>query len=38
MRWDIMAYAFANGISLDQAIKELAEEAIAFFEALLDAQ
>lgn len=34
MRWEIMAYAFDKGISFDEAVVELAAEAIAFFEAV----
>lgn len=32
MRWEILAYAFANGISVDDAIVALAAEAVDFFE------
>lgn len=32
MRWEILAYAFGKGISLDDAIIELAAEAVEFFE------
>lgn len=35
MRWEIMAYAFDKGISIDEAISALAAEAIAFLEATL---
>jgi hypothetical protein len=32
MKLEVMVYAFARGISIDEAISELAAEAIAFFE------
>lgn len=36
MRWEVMAYSFARGINIDQAIEELAAEAIEIFEAVLE--
>lgn len=35
MKWEILLYAMDRGITTDEAIKELAEEAVAFFEAIL---
>lgn len=35
MKWEIMLYAMGRGISIDEAIKELAAEAVEFFEAIL---
>lgn len=32
MEWEIRAYAFAHGISFDEAVSELAAEVIAFLE------
>lgn len=35
MKWEIMLYAMDRGISIDEAISELAAEAVMFFEAIL---
>lgn len=35
MKLEIMLYAMGRGISIDEAISELAAEAAAFFEAML---
>ena len=34
LKFAVMAYAFANSITIDQAIVALTDEAVAFFEAV----
>jgi hypothetical protein len=35
MKWEVLLYAFDRGISIDEAITELAAEVVDFFEAIL---